>query len=39
MTHSYIAPKYELSAFNCPHCNAYAEQYWSNLLSEPEGFN
>lgn len=39
MTHSYIAPKYELSAFNCPHCNAYAEQYWSNLLSEPENFN
>ncbi len=39
MTHSYIAPKYELSAFNCPHCNAYAEQYWSNFLSEPEDFN
>ena len=39
MTHSYIAPKYELSAFNCPHCNAYAEQYWSNLLSDPEEFN
>lgn len=39
MTHSYIAPKYELSAFNCPHCNAYAEQYWSNLLSDPEEFS
>jgi hypothetical protein len=28
----YIAPAYELSAFNCPHCGAYAKQYWSNLF-------
>lgn len=34
MTHSYIAPKYELSAFNCPHCNVYAQQYWSTVFCE-----
>jgi hypothetical protein len=39
MNHNYIAPKYELTAFNCPHCNAYAEQYWSNIIFDPEEFN
>lgn len=24
----YVAPEYELDAFNCPHCDAYAHQYW-----------
>ncbi len=32
-------PIYELNAFNCPHCNAYSEQIWSNIskLNNNEG--
>jgi hypothetical protein len=25
------APEYEGSAFNCPHCNAFAKQHWKKL--------
>jgi len=28
---SYTGPKYKKSAFNCPHCNAYAKQYWNEI--------
>ena len=31
MLSHYTAPKFELQSFNCPHCNAFAEQYWYNL--------
>jgi hypothetical protein len=28
---SFVAPEFGLEAFNCPFCNAYAHQRWSNL--------
>src|SRR5712692_7056308 len=30
---SYISPKFNQEAFNCPHCNAYAHQIWLYRLS------
>jgi len=33
----YEAPKYRSTAFNCPHCGAYSEQTWSQVLFETEG--
>lgn len=27
----YKPPKFEEGAFNCPHCNAYADQTWKNI--------
>jgi hypothetical protein len=27
----YVSPAYKLSAFNCPHCNAYSAMDWSQL--------
>jgi hypothetical protein len=29
---SYNQPVFKKSAFNCPHCNAYANMYWGRLL-------
>ena len=28
----YIMPEFFSSAFNCPHCNAFAHQQWSNRV-------
>jgi hypothetical protein len=28
----YVPPEFKKSAFNCPHCNAYANMYWGYLL-------
>jgi hypothetical protein len=28
----YVAPEFHQSAFNCPHCNAYAHMQWDALL-------
>ncbi len=28
----YVAPKVDISAFNCPHCNAYAQQHWYDVF-------
>ena len=39
MQTNYTAPKYNLSAFHCPQCDAYAKQEWIDLLSSPETFN
>lgn len=29
----YIAPEYQQTAFNCPHCNAYAHMNWQPMLT------
>jgi hypothetical protein len=34
----YIAPSFGLDAFNCPHCGAYAMQYWHDLYVAERGF-
>jgi len=31
MQHNYTAPEYNKTAFNCPHCGAFAEQKWASL--------
>jgi len=31
MQHNYTAPEFNKTAFNCPHCNAFAAQKWANL--------
>lgn len=28
----YVAPEFELDAFNCPHCHAYAQMVWNTLI-------
>lgn len=30
--HPYTAPTLNVKAFNCPHCNAFANQHWSDSL-------
>lgn len=32
---TYVPPAIDLTAFNCPHCGAYAEQRWHQLASFP----
>lgn len=32
----YVEPKFHGDAFNCPHCNAFAQQEWENLASDKE---
>jgi hypothetical protein len=29
----YIVPQFQIGAFNCPHCHAYAHQRWSDVLA------
>ena len=31
---NYITPTYKASAFNCPHCQAFAQQQWDGLIHE-----
>lgn len=39
MSHDYVAPDFGVRAFNCPFCNAYAEQVWlGNLLARSKNF-
>lgn len=33
----FVPPKFEESAFNCPHCHAYANQIWETVYSAPSG--
>ncbi len=33
----YIAPRLRLRAFNCPHCNAFAQQDWTRLSATEGG--
>jgi len=37
MKQEYIPPTYKQSAFNCPFCNAYANQFWDNLAKVERG--
>lgn len=37
MSQEYTAPTYQKSAFNCPFCNAYANQYWDDLTKIQRG--
>jgi hypothetical protein len=34
MIGKYVAPEYNLKAFNCPHCQVYAHQSWHKLDAE-----
>lgn len=31
MSNKFTPPKFKATAFNCPHCNAYAHQRWNNF--------
>lgn len=33
MGNDYVQPKYQLDAFNCPHCGAFAHQWWKYYIS------
>ena len=33
----YTPPTFELSAYNCPHCGAYANQYWAKVYYGSSG--
>ena len=37
MTQPFTAPKLNTPAFNCPHCNAYANQSWSAVIINQGG--
>lgn len=37
MAAPYIAPSYKAKAFNCPHCEAYANQEWPGLVHKYRG--
>lgn len=34
MNTKYVAPEFEKSAFQCPHCNIFAYQGWSSLAQD-----
>ncbi|MBC7527086.1 MAG: DUF4145 domain-containing protein, partial [Chthonomonadaceae bacterium] len=34
MSHDYVPPVHRANAFNCPHCNAFAQQSWNFVLIE-----
>ncbi len=34
----HVSPQFQTSAFNCPFCNAYASQYWSDGYWNQRGF-
>lgn len=36
--HRYVAPSFKSSAFNCPHCGAYAKMHWYPMSSPIGGF-
>ena len=35
----YTAPKFRVSAFNCPSCGAYSNQKWCEIYYRDDGFN
>lgn len=38
MPQNYTVPEFRKSAFNCPHCSAYAKQEWEQLYAHGVGF-
>lgn len=36
MMSEYIAPSFNSKGFNCPHCNAFAEQNWMDVQYQPD---
>lgn len=37
MNNNYVSPEKDLNAFNCPHCGAYSNMMWYNLVFCQEG--
>ena len=35
----FVPPEFKASAFNCPHCNAFANQIWENVYYALPGYN
>lgn len=34
----FISPQYQLTSFNCPFCDAYANQVWKSAISKERGY-
>jgi len=39
MAQDYVSPKYNLTAFHCPHCGAFAHQIWRTSIVAIEKYD